>query len=150
MDDIHLHHRISQEAPEPLYLDAGFRPKQSPTQLAPQKAYTQGSLSRQQSLLSHTPLHKISPIVTAAHKMWRWPNTTASQFEGQSYVPMCQQQSRLNYNKRVHTIHTRDTSGAPRACDQRHRTTGLHRAPITQDHLTKSLRHSRYTMFPPK
>lgn len=40
--------------------------------------------------------------------LWSWPILIASN----SHPLMCQQQSRLNYNRRVYKTHTRDTPGA--------------------------------------
>lgn len=44
--DFSLHQRLSQEAPEQINQVANFRLQQCITQLAPQMAYTKGSLGR--------------------------------------------------------------------------------------------------------
>lgn len=49
--------------------------------------------------------------------------------EGQSLSLMCQQQSRLTYNRRAHTTHTWDTPGAPSSGEQGDYVTEAHRTP---------------------
>ena len=55
------------------------------------------------------------------------------------------QQPRPNYNRKAHTIHTRDTPGALGSGDQGDYVTVLHRTPTTEGHPAKSGRHSRST-----
>ena len=61
-----------------------------------------------------------------------------SQPAGGVIPPMGQQQSRPKYNRRTHITHTRDVPRASSSGDQRDCTSGSHRTPPTQDHLTRT------------
>ena len=96
----------SQEAPEPAHLVAGFRPRQSATQVAPLAAHPKGGLSRPRALLGRIPLHRVSTH-TAVPPPWSGSVLTVSQLEGQPHAQTAQQPPRFNYSRRAHTTHTR-------------------------------------------
>lgn len=56
--------------------------------------------------IKQPPLHGVSPH-TIAHPLLSKPVLTASQHKDQSQIQTCQQQSRLDNNRKAHKIHTR-------------------------------------------
>ena len=75
-------------------------------------------------------------ICTAACTLsWRL-SLTVRQTEGQSHTQMNQQQPRLNYNRKVPIICTRDIPRAPSSGDQEDCSSGSHRTPKnTRSHM---------------
>ena len=62
---------------------------------------------------------------------------TANQPEDQFHSLTCQQHSGLNYNRKAHTIHTRDIPEAPGLGERGHYTTGPHRYLLHKTNLPK-------------
>ena len=69
------------------------------------ETHSRGELSGQQSLLNWALLCEVSPH-GAAHSQWSWLVLTAYHPGSKALQFMCQQQSRLNQDKRIHTTHT--------------------------------------------
>ncbi|KAF6104320.1 hypothetical protein HJG60_011292 [Phyllostomus discolor] len=111
----------TQKTPEPVHLVDSYRPHWSTTTLPhiadpPQRAEVSG----QQPVLAADWLRYLSPI---------------------DY----QEQSRLNYKRRVYSAHTKGTSQVLSLGDRRGCATGVYRTPTTLGHTTKTGSHSSST-----
>lgn len=110
--NIGLDQSPSQRAAESTHL---VHTTQRATQPAPQRTH----------LRSRLPWHESSTKVTPTlwgqgphNSLCARPAFTASQPNDQSHPLTCPWQSRLSYNRKARTTHTRDTPGAPSSGDQ--------------------------------
>ena len=98
----------------------------------------------------HHPGNPRVPAQLILYRMWRLVVSSHSQSLeftglGKSFPLTCQQQSRLNYKKRVYSVHMK---GTPRVPSLGHRggcATGPSRTPTILGHTTKTQSHSSST-----
>lgn len=64
-------------------------------------------------------------------QMWSWPVLTGRPSYGQPHPLICQQQTRLNHNRKAYKTNIRNTLGTPISGDPGHYASGPHRAPTT-------------------
>ena len=128
--DIDLHSRPSPKAQEPTHLVACLRPHQSTTQFTPEMIHPKDSLCRYQKPTKVNPTLRGQPLHNSLFTIVM-ASPQASQPDGQSHQITCQQQSRLNYNKRAHSTHSKVTIGATGSDEQQNGATGPHSTPVT-------------------
>ena len=127
--DLGLHHSPSQEAPEPKNWVTKFRPHQSTTEPHPQMIHSKAKLGRNQSPTKGNPVPYGQPLYSGSSTVVA--ASSHNQWEGQSLPLTCQWQSRLDYNRGVHTIHTRNTLEASVSGDQGDCSVGPQGSPTT-------------------
>lgn len=100
-----------QEIPDSTHPVAGFRPHQNMTWLAPKLTQIKRDLGRHRTTWVNSA--SCSSPCTAAFKLWSGSNFTGSHSEGQPHAWKGQHQLKINYNRRDHVTHTRNTPEGP-------------------------------------
>ena len=130
----------SQEVPEPAHPVDSFRPHQY-HQPPPKATHSRDRLSGHQNPV------EVSLVGPCIDDPPPWSNLVLAAHKPRGkFLPLrCQQQSTLNYNRKVYTAHMGSVPGVPSLGDRGGCPTGPFRTPTTLGHTTKTRSQSSCT-----